>query len=55
MRRDMIQYDVIFKQIVAGWSILFLPNLESEFAGRVVVEVVRSAARDWGRFSVHFL
>ena len=33
-------------QIIAGSSMLFLQNLESKFAGRVVVEVARSAARD---------
>ena len=29
-----------------GYSILFLQNLESGFAGRVVVEVTRSTAED---------
>ena len=32
--------------MIAGSSILFLQNLKSKFAGRVVVEVARSAARD---------
>ena len=47
MYRDMI-FDLMlyYCQIIAGSSILFLQNLKSKFAGRVVVEVARSAARD---------
>ena len=33
-------------KMIASWIILFLQDLKSESAGRVVVEVARSAARD---------